>query len=84
MDHLLKQNKEQIRKFKETENSRHISQNYLDIAYGTYKGLASITVSHKVLCDKTFNIASNPQFNGYQRGLVSLIHKLFDKKSMIS
>ena len=54
------------------------------MAYGTYKGLAGRIVSHKVLCDKAFKIPSSPQFNGYQRALVSLIRKLFDKKSMIS
>ena len=54
------------------------------MACGTYKGLASRIISHKVLCDKAFKIASSPQFNGYQRALVSLICKLFDKKSMIS
>ena len=76
--------KQQIPKSKETGDSRYIYQNYVVMAYGTYKGLASRIISHKVLCDKAFKIASSPQFNGYQRALVSLIRKLFDKKSMIS
>ena len=31
--------------------------------------------------DKAFNIAKNPKYHGYQRGLASMICKLFDKKS---
>ena len=44
----------QIPKSKETGDSRYIYQNYVDMAYGTYKGLAGRVVSHKVLCDKAF------------------------------
>ena len=29
-----------------------------------------------------YNIASNPEYDGYQRGLVSMVYKFFDKKSM--
>ena len=38
--------------------------------------------SDKVLRDKAFNIASNPSYDGYQRGLASMVYKFFDKKSM--
>ena len=31
--------------------------------------------------DKAFKIASNLKYNGYQRGLASMIYKFFDKKS---
>ena len=31
--------------------------------------------------DKTFNIAKNPKYDGYQRGLASMIYKFVDKKS---
>ena len=34
----------------------------------------------KILCDKTFNIAENPKYDGYQRGLPSVVYKCFDKK----
>ena len=37
--------------------------------------------SDKVLRDKAFNIAKNPKYNGYQRGLASIVYKFFDKKS---
>ena len=28
-----------------------------------------------------FNIAKNPKYDGYQRGLASMVYKLFDKKT---
>ena len=28
-----------------------------------------------------FKIASNPKYDGYQRGLASMVYKYFDKKS---
>ena len=31
--------------------------------------------------DKAFNIAKNPNYDGYQRGLASIVYKFFDKKS---
>ena len=31
--------------------------------------------------DKAFKIASNQKFDGYQRGLSSMVYKFFDKKS---
>ena len=39
------------------------------------------TQSDKVLRDKTFKIASDPKYDGYQRGLASMVYKFFDKKS---
>ena len=39
------------------------------------------TQSDKVLRDKAFKIASNPKYDGYQRGLASMVYKFFDKKS---
>ena len=35
----------------------------------------------KVLRDKAYDIASNPEYDGYQRGLASMVYKFFDKKS---
>ena len=37
------------------------------------------TQSDKVLKDKVF--ASNPKYDGYQRGLASMVYPIFDKKS---
>ena len=42
------------------------------MAYGYFKDLARRTASDKVLRDKAFNIAKNPKYDGYQRGLASM------------
>ena len=52
-----------------------------DIAYEDFKDLARTTASDKVLRDKAFNIAINHKYDGYQRELVFMIYKFFDKKS---
>ena len=51
------------------------------MAYGDFKDLARRTASDKALRDKAFNIAKNPNYDGYQRGLASMIYKFFHKKS---
>ena len=51
------------------------------MAYGDFRDLAERTTSDKVLRDKAFNIAKNPKYGGYQRGLASMVYKFFDKKS---
>ena len=50
------------------------------LAYGDFKNLKRRTQSDKVLNDKAFEIASNPKYDGYQRGVVSMIYKIFNKK----
>ena len=44
------------------------------MAYGDFKDLEKRTGSVKVLRDKAFNIAKNPKFDGYQRGLASVVY----------
>ena len=51
------------------------------MAYGDFKDLAIRTASDKVWRDKAFNIAKNPKYDGYQRGVASMVYKLFDEKS---
>ena len=51
------------------------------MAYGDFKDLKRRTQSDKFLKEKTFAIASNPKYDGYQRGLASMVYKFFDKKS---
>ena len=51
------------------------------MAYGKSKDLARRSQSDKVLRDKAFKIASDPKYDGYQRGLSSMVYKFFDKKS---
>ena len=65
--------KEKIQKFKETRDSQHIYQNSLDkacfqqnMAYGDFKD-----------SDNSFNIAKNPKYDGYQRGIASMVYRFF-------
>ena len=51
------------------------------MAYGDFKDFARRTASDKVLRDKAFNIAKNPEYDGCQRGLASMICKCFPKKT---
>ena len=51
------------------------------MVYGDFKGLLRRTVSGKVLHDKAFNIVKNPNHDGNQRGLASVIYHFYDKKS---
>ena len=81
-------NKERIEKFMQTGNTDFIYRNELDkacfqhdMAYGKAKDLVRRTQSDKVLRDKAFKIASDPKYDGYQRGLASMVYKFFDKKS---
>ena len=81
-------NKERIEKFMQTGNTDFIYRNELDkacfqhdMAYGKSKDLIKRTQSDKVLKDKAFKIANNPKYDGYQRGLASMVYKFFDKKS---
>ena len=81
--------KERIKEFKRTGDTRYIYRNELDkacfphdSAYVDHKDLINRTKSHKVLRDKAYNIASNPEYDGYQRGLASMVYKFFDKKSV--
>ena len=48
------------------------------------KDIKRRTASDKSLREKAFNIAKNPKYDGYQRGLASIIYKFFDKKYVIS
>ena len=81
-------NKGRIQKFMQTGNTDFIYKNKLDKAcfqhdmdYGKTKDLVRRTQSDKVLRDKAFKIASDPKYDGYQRGLASMVYKFFDKKS---
>ena len=42
------------------------------MAYGDFKDLNRRTFSDRVLRDKAFNIAKDPKYDGYQRGLSSM------------
>ena len=73
-------NKERIEKFMQTGNTDFIFKNELDkacfqhdMAYEKSKDLIKRIQSDKVLKDKPFKIASNPKYDGYQRGLASIV-----------
>ena len=51
------------------------------MAYGDFKDLTRRTASAKILHDKAFNIAKNLKYDGYQRGLASVVYKFFGKKT---
>ena len=81
-------NKKRIQKFKQTGGSRYIYKNELDkacfqhdMAYRDFKDLKKRTAADKILTDKAFNIAKNPKYDGYQRGLASMVYKFFDNKT---
>ena len=77
-------NKERIQKFKETGHTKYIYGNELHKAcfkhymnYRDFKDLAKRINSDKVIRDQVFTIAKNIKFNGYQRGLDSMVHNFF-------
>ena len=71
----------------ETGDTKYIYRNELDKACFqhdmacNFKDLERRTYSDKILEDKAFKIASNPKYDGYQRGLASMVYKFSDKKS---
>ena len=61
-----------------------IKMNLMWLAFNTIwlmtsEYLAKRTQSDKVLRDKAFKIASDPKYDGYQRGLASMVYKFFEK-----
>ena len=78
---------QRIQKFKETGDTNYIYKNELDkacfvhdAAYSDSKDLIKGTVADKILKDKAFDIAKDPKYDGYQRGLASMAYKFFDSK----
>ena len=50
--------------------------------YGDFKDLARRTASDKTLRDKAVNIARNPKYDGYRKGLASMVYNFFDSASL--
>ena len=78
---------QRIQKFKETGDTNYIYKNELDkacfvhdAAYSDSKDLTKRTVADKILKNRAFNIAKDPKYDGYQRGLASMVYKFFDSK----
>ena len=80
--------KQRIQKFKETGDTNYIYKNELDkacfahdAAYSDSKDLTRRTVADKILKNRAFNIAKDQKYEWCQRGLASMVYKLFDRKS---
>ena len=79
MDRLLKIKKE-FKNLKETGDPDYIYKNKLymacfqhDMAYGNFKDLAKRAMADKILRDKAFKIVCDQKYEGYQRGLASMV-----------
>ena len=80
--------KQGTQKFKETGDTNYIYKRESDkvcfahdVAYSDSKDLTKTTVADKILKNKGFDIAKDPKYDGYQRGLASMVYTFFDKKS---
>ena len=80
--------KQRIEKFKETGDTNYVYKNELDkacfahdAAYSESKDLTKRTAADQILKNKAFNIVKDPEYDGYQRRLASMVYKFFDKKS---
>ena len=78
---------QRIQKFKETGDTNYIYTNELDkacfvhdAAYSDSKDLTKRTVADKILKNRAFDIANDLKYDGYQRGLASMVYKFFDSK----
>ena len=78
---------QRTQKFKETGDTNYIYMNELDkacfvhdAAYSDSKDLTKRTVADKILKNKAFDIAKDPKYDGYQRGLASMVYTFFDSK----
>ena len=78
---------QRIQKLRETGDTNYIYKNELDkacfihdAAYCDSKDLTKRTVADKILKNKALDIAKDPKYDGYQRGLASMFYKLFDSK----
>ena len=76
-----------IQKFKKTGDTNYIYMNGLDkacfthdAAYSDSKDLTRRTVADKILKNRAFDIAKDQKYDGYQRGLASMVYKIFDSK----
>ena len=82
--------KERIKEFKRTGDTRLLYRNELDkacfkhdAAYAKYKDVENRLISDQKLRNSAYDIASNPKYDGYQRGLASIVYKFFDSKNAL-
>ena len=79
--------KERIKEFKRKGDTRLLYRNELDkacfkhdAAYAKYKDVENRLISDQKLRNSACDIAGNPKYDGYQRGLASMVYKFFDSK----
>ena len=53
------------------------------MAYEDFRDLTRRTAFDKTLRDKAFNIAKNTKYDGYQRGIASLVYQFFGKNFLM-
>ena len=51
-----------------------------DAAYSDSKDLTKRTIANRNLKNRAFDIVKDPKYDGYQRGLASMVYKSFDSK----
>ena len=79
--------KERIKEFKRTGDTHLLYRNELDkacfkhdAAYAKYKDVENRLISDQKLRNSVYDIAGNPKYDGYQRGLASMLYNFFDSK----
>ena len=84
---LFTRHKERIKEFKRTGDTRLLYRNELDktcfkhdAAYTKYKDVENRLISDQKFKNRAYDIASNPKYDGYQRGLASIVYKFLDSK----
>ena len=80
--------KDRINKSNQTGDTNYTYKNKLDktcfahdAAYSDVKDTKYRTAADKILRDKAYEIAKNLKYYGSQRGLASMVYKIFDKKT---
>ena len=80
--------KERIKEFKRTGDTRLLYRNELDKAcfkhdeaYAKYKDVENKLISDQKLKNSAYDIASNPKYDCFQRGLASMIYNFFGSKA---
>ena len=78
-------NKERIKEFKRTGNINLLYRNALDkacfkhdAAYAKYKDVENRLLVDDKLKNSAYDIASNSEYDGYQRDLASMVYKFFN------
>ena len=79
---------DRMNKFIQAGDTNYIYKNELDkacfahdAAYSDSKNVNKRTAADKILKDKAYKIAKDPQYYSSQRGLASMVYKFFDRKT---